>query len=89
MSDVKVETGLPIPEPRSRGMKPTYPFAKLKVGESFSVPISGERYGTGNEKALQRIMCAAANWKRRNDTKAEFTTRIDRADGVVRCWRVA
>jgi len=86
---IEIERGHPVPAPRSRGMKPIYPFGKLKVGESFSVPILGERYEGSNDKALQRVMCAAAVWKRRKGGGLDFTTRIDRVEGVVRCWRTA
>ena len=92
---IAIERGVAIPAPRSRGhvrgRKPAYPFAALAVGESFTVPLTGEVYdGAGqSDKAQQRVMCAAANWKRRTHSKVAFTTRIDRDAGVVRCWRVA
>lgn len=85
---IAIETGFPVPETRGRPTK--YPFGKLEIGESFSVRITGEAYPNSSEKAQQRIMCAAANWKRRGGrSEANFTTRIDRPAGVVRCWRVA
>lgn len=86
---ITIEQGRPVPAPRSRGKKPTYPFGKMAIGESFSVPLLGELHKGGNDLALERVTSAAAVWKRRNGGGFDFTTRIDRVEGVVRCWRVA
>ena len=87
---IEIETGKPITpkQPNRRGAKPRYPFGLLEVGQSFTVPLEYDRYeSSGNDKAYQKLLCAAAVWKRRNGR--DFTSRIIREEGVVRCWRVA
>lgn len=37
MSEIKIDKGVPLPEPK-RGRKGTYPWDELQVGDSFFVP---------------------------------------------------
>lgn len=84
---ITIERGIPMPHPAKQvGKKRRYPFGEMEVGDSFSVDLAGESYDHGGDKAQQRIMCAAAAWKRKNGR--DFSTQIDRAAGVVRCWRI-
>lgn len=70
----EIETDIPLEE--TRGNPKSYPFAKMKIGESFFVP-TGERTIT----SLQSSLISAA---RRHEGK--FTTRA--LEGGVRVWRV-
>lgn len=85
---IAIEHGIPMPQPAKQGgRRARYPFAAMEVGDSFSVELAVENYPDGSDKAQQRIMCAAAAWKRKNGR--DFSTQIDRDAGVVRCWRIA
>ncbi len=85
---IAIERGIPMPHaPKKHGRAARYPFGEMEVGDSFSVDLVGETYDHGSDKAQQRIMCAAAAWKRKNGR--DFSTQIDRDAGVVRCWRIA
>lgn len=66
---MKVESGVPIPV--------RFPFADMKVGDSFSVPATTKR-STVNVSA-----------KRYGDKHGQkFTVRI-MPDRTLRCWRIA
>ena len=74
----KIETGIPIPVRTTKGgagRKPKYPFADLKVGESFLVPNkTTEKFGATVTLARKR-------------TGMNFATR--NVEGGVRIWRTA
>ena len=74
---IKVESGIPVPARTNRqGGRPfIYPFADLKVGESFFVP--GKKVKTMSQAASRAA-------KRR---KIEHITRT--GEGGVRVWRTA
>lgn len=79
---IKIETGVPIPvitRPRISDTK--YPFAELKINESFSVP-----YG---EDAPHRVetRLRAAVYRAQRALGLRFTMRI--YDDGVRIWRTA
>jgi hypothetical protein len=44
MKDIKIESGINIPEPQKRDLK--YPIASLNIGDSFQFPI--EKYASVN-----------------------------------------
>jgi hypothetical protein len=74
---IKVDKGIPIPEP-AQGQRSRYPWAELKVGDSFFAPksttASAASFRSGIAKhAKQRGM--------------KFTARL--VEGGVRVWRVA
>ena len=74
---IKIESGIPVPAGtnRSGGRKAVYPFADLKVGESFFV--AGKSVKTMSQtanKAAKRI-------------GVELITRT--VEGGVRVWRTA
>jgi len=64
---MKIESGIPLPE--------RYPFAKMKVGDSFLIPESVSRHAA----AVAALRYGAANGKK-------FTTR--KTPEGYRCWRV-
>jgi len=77
-----IEKGIPMPE--SRGKK--YPFAKLEVGESFSVS-----YRTGkDELSGQRLVatvCNATSKASKELAPKRFRSLKMVEEGVIRVWR--
>ena len=71
----KIDKKIPLPSLR----KPTthYPFAKMKVGDSFFVPVK-------KPVDASRARCAAIQYGKRNNIK--FATR--KVTGGIRIWRV-
>jgi hypothetical protein len=69
----KVESNIPIPKSHSNRR---YPFAELKPGDSFVVPL----------ELLHSARSAAYIWGARNGWK--FTARACE-DGIGRVWRIA
>ncbi|MBN8844820.1 MAG: hypothetical protein J0H88_16385 [Sphingomonadales bacterium] len=86
---IAIDKGIPMPRPPRSAGRARYRFGAMEVGDSFAVPLTDERYGNGRNKVQQRIMCAAAAWKRRDGRAHDFSTQIDRDAGVVRCWRIS
>lgn len=82
MSDIQIESGIPIP-PRAGGTgRPSkYPFDQLKPGDSFLVP-----HHDGNPVVTVRRMAAAVKGAAKR-TGWKFTTR--RLSEGLRVWRVA
>lgn len=85
MSDQEypIEQGLEIPEPRrtARGGRARYPFAHMKIGDSFFVPANGDE-----KRNINKNLSALGNhFGKRNGMK--FKTRV--VDGGIRVWRVA
>lgn len=68
---MKVDKHVPIPT--------KFPFAKMKVGDSFAVPSNVKR---------PAVTVAAMRYGRKHDMK--FTVRQTDAKGAAfRCWRIA
>ena len=65
---MKVESGIPIPA--------KYPFAEMKVGDSFAVPPKINR---------SAVNVSAMRYGRKHGMK--FTVRRT-VDGTLRCWRI-
>lgn len=82
-----IEKGIPIPPPSRGGRPAKYPFNGMQIGESFSVPLSGEMHPNGGDMAYQRLKNAAV--RRAKTHGGEYRIRTLRGEGVVRCWRIA
>ena len=65
---MKVESGIPIPA--------KYPFAEMKVNDSFAVPPKINR---------SAVNVSAMRYGRKHGMK--FTVRLTK-DGTLRCWRI-
>lgn len=83
---MQIEKGVPLPE-FIAGHPRKYPFPDMEVGDSFTVPLTGEQGICGSDIAAEKVRKAACNFGRRH--KWKFTIRTMRAEGVVRCWRVS
>lgn len=70
-----------VPAPGAKEKSPPWPFAEMKVGESFFVECSDKE----RPKLASRI---AANYAyfRKKHPKHNFRTAVQ--DGGVRCWRI-
>ena len=84
----KIEKGIPLPEPR-RGSQNSdrvaYPFATMRVGDSFFIPTKGPTAARRAE--MRRVLAASYKFKRRTNYAVAFSTRSF-SDGV-RVWRVS
>lgn len=88
---IQIEKGIPIPPAATGtggGPAPRYPFRNMEVGDSFTVPLTG-RISHHNKSDIARVRVAAAAASVQKNSTLRFTTRVDREQGVVRCWRVA
>jgi hypothetical protein len=72
---VRIDKDVPMPHCKYR---PKYPYAKMKVGDSFTV--AGEEHG--------KIYGSAAWWSMKNSCgKIKFTTQ-KQPDGSITVWRI-
>ena len=69
----KIDTDIPIP---SMGRPNQYPFAEMKVGDSFFIEGRTSSYAS----------TAARNWASKHEPSWRFTSR--QQDGGVRVWRI-
>lgn len=81
---ITIESGIPIPP---QGRRDVYRFGELKVGQSVSIPLTGDFLPNGKRPEYNRIRTAATRYGHNHDKT--FEVRIMRDEGVVRCWRVA
>jgi hypothetical protein len=70
---MNIEQGVPIPPSHSSMVR--YPFAEMKVGESFTLPKGQQR----------KLRVAASHFKGRNPGW-DYVTRIE--GDQVRLWRI-
>lgn len=79
-----IEDNIPIPPERSSGK---YGFRRMEIGQSITVPITGEFLANGKRPEYNRLRAAASTHGRRHGVR--FTIRILPEEGVIRCWRVS
>jgi hypothetical protein len=87
-----VQSNVPLP-PRTygTGAATKYPFAEMRVGDSFAVSLS-DYAGRGKTPTTERIQTAlsnsARNYAKMRDPRFKFATRkVDAA--TIRIWRIA
>lgn len=82
----KIESGIPIKN--TKGRPHTYPFEKMKMGDSFFVEVQeGE-----NPKYIQtKLSTLARRYSFRYSPEAKYTTSIEKNEEKVgvRVWRVS
>ncbi|GJH00244.1 hypothetical protein [Paraburkholderia terrae] len=79
----KIEKGIPAPctpENLRTGRKLLYPFAEMKVGDSFLVPETEDI-----RNRADRVKSAASTYSRKHSIR--LATKI--VEGGVRVWRLA
>lgn len=78
----KIESGVPMPDKNHRSA--IYPFAQMKVGDSF---LYSDVY---SQRLQMRAYSAARNWKSHSNIEGVkdwvFTTR--KVDNTIRIWRI-
>lgn len=89
---LKVEKGIPLPAKRAAGpvrtgRDPKYPLRKMRVGDSFLIPVRG---GSKRVEAVRHRIWAAIGAMRKRDPgfKFEFETRHVTGPSGIRVWRV-
>jgi hypothetical protein len=84
----KIEKGVRFPgHGRSKGYGSKYPFADMKVGDSFATPTAA-RDATAQANNLRAAArhWAQFHWAQFRGIKAKFSARV--VDGVARIWRI-
>lgn len=77
----KIDKDIPLPETiRALGIS-KYPFAQMKVGDSFAVPA----YNGNLRVVARKVTVAATRASRLLTGKRKFTTHAGKRE--VRCWR--
>jgi len=82
---LKIETGIPVKN--QKGRPHSYPFEKMKVGDSFFVEVGKEE----NAKYAQtKFATLARRYAIRYLVNGKFCTSIDEKQGKlgVRVWRI-
>jgi hypothetical protein len=69
----------PLPDAQP-GRRSKYPFAQMKVGDCFYVPVK-------DLKSKNALAAAARQWASRNSRDRKFATRV--VDELVGIWRIA
>ena len=82
---IHIEKDVPPPE-RKTGRPPKYPFMKMEVGDSFTLPLAGTLTNKGSDTVTQRLRSATENHTKKYGRK--FMLRTLKDEGVVRCWRI-
>ncbi len=72
---IKLQKNIPMPAPKNK-----YPFADMKIGDSFFIKDEP------GKPATRVVQPAAAHYKR-IDSSFDYRTR--QMDGGVRLWRIA
>lgn len=86
MSVIKVESGIPVPViERVRTAPEKYPFADMRISQSFGVPCTEEEA----ERAEQRVRTAVYRYTQTQQGTVKFTVRYMPDRNEVRVWRVA
>jgi hypothetical protein len=89
-----IRSDIPAPEvSRHHPGKAFYPFADLKVGDSFDVPPGTVRTRAGAAADARRsqntLSGCGRTFSRLHNPTARFTVRIADERGTIRIWRVA
>lgn len=85
---IEIDKDIPLPTACGRGPPAKYPFAEMEVGDSFAVPLTGERYGNhSSDKAAVSLSVTSHTYGKRHGKK--FTVRQLNDEGVARVWRVS
>ncbi len=95
VSRFQIESNVPLlasKTGRTGGRDYVYPFADMRVGDSFEVPLSQFAGRSTSKPKLETVQSTLGNcargYAKRHNRKAKFVTR--QIDGVaVRVWRVA
>lgn len=80
----RIEKDVPMPDKvAGKGARSKYPFAQMKIGDSFLVPCTNGRINN----VQVAVVGAAANYRKKAKVTAKFSS--SRQPDGVRIWRVA
>ena len=88
----EIEKSIPIPTRRRGGQRgeTKYPWADMKIGDSFSVPARGPTKTRQQDLAQNTLATSARYWAIVNQKNTfKVTTRLSDDRKFVRCWRTA
>ncbi len=82
-----IEEDIPIPVVPRKGKVSftSYPFKKMKIGNSFKVTFNKDKPGEGRRTA-NTLSCAASHFSKKHEPTWKFLTRQLKSE--VRVWRV-
>jgi hypothetical protein len=75
---MKIERGVKLPPARA-ARNEVYPWAKMRLGDSFTVPIDME--------TRRRVQSAASIYKKRHPGW-DYATRLEPENKCMRIWRI-
>jgi hypothetical protein len=93
-----VEKGVPLPQPKGRGISRDahYPFKQMAHGDSFAISVPADATKDQIAKIVSNVRSAAGTWRYRNDpeNKCGFAVRaVTHPDSgkayEVRVWKTA
>ena len=76
MTEIRLDHNIPLP--RRRGAHRIYPFAEMRVGDSFFVPHKGQK----------RLAAQLVSGARSQGIRASARTVTENGVEGVRCWRI-
>ncbi len=80
---ITIEDDIPLPPIVRTHTTFKYPFADMRVGQSFAIPIGEE----GVDRLEQRLRTATYRYTKQEGGTVRFTVRA--LDNEVRVWRTA
>lgn len=80
--NIKIERNIALP-PKRGNHGVCYPFDKMEIGDSFSVPTPKHRKV---QSFASTLSSCARSWANAHGKKVKFTCRIQ--DNNVRIWRI-
>lgn len=81
---MQIDSNIPVPEVRirHRGRVCKYPWADMKVGDSFAA----EAVGPNATSRTYYYRALAQSWAKRNSPDAEFVSAVH--NNTIRVWRL-
>jgi hypothetical protein len=81
--EITIESGVPMPDP-SPGRKTKYPFARMKVGDSFVVRLADTEHVKVKQGTLRSAATTAA---KAHGHRYALRTLEENGNPVIRVWR--
>ena len=76
-----------MPGPSERGCKSRYLWGALELGQGFEIPIAGENYPNGQDKAVVRLNSSWRQWVKYHEKNFQF--QVVKVGDVIRVKRIA
>lgn len=84
-----IDKNIPLPNPIRNGIAQyKYPFFEMKVGDSFAVPVDPTTKLNYLQVAKRVAVAIYAQHKRPANGDMRFAFRTDKANRIVRVWRI-